>query len=102
MPNQRYYLILLAPLVWMLVWTPQAFARAGATWPAWAATALIVFNVIDTPVTLRRVAEHFGDTSPFSLEWLWIGSHVIAGPLILGCFVIVLRALRRARVTSTT
>lgn len=102
LPNQRYYLILLAPLVWMLVWTPQAFARVEATWPAWVATGLIVFNVIDTPVTLRRIAEHFGDTSPFSLEWLWTGSYVIAGLVVLSCFVMVLRALRRVTVTPTT
>lgn len=95
LPNQRYYLILLAPMVWMLAWTPQVFARAGATWPAWTALGIIVFLVTDAPVTLRRTAEYFGDSWPFSLEWLWIASYLSAGVLVLICFVIVLRALRR-------
>lgn len=102
LPNQRYYLILLAPLVWLLSFSPRLFAGPGARWPGWLAAGLIAFNVFDTPVALRRLAEMFGDTAPFSLEWLWLASYVSAGPVVFGCFVVALRALRRISVTPTT
>ncbi len=102
LPNQRYYLILLAPLVWLLTFAPHVFASPDARWPRWFAAGLIAFNVFDTPVALRRLAETFGETAPFSLEWLWIGSYASAGPVVLTCFVVVLRALRRISVKPTT
>ena len=46
LPNQRYYLVLLAPVVWLLVWTPERLAAPGARWPAWTAAAdkVLVFE----------------------------------------------------------
>ena len=95
LPNQRYYLVLLAPVVWLLVWTPERIAAPGARWPAWTAAALVIFNLLDGPMTLRYFAEHVLMPSPFPWEWLWWSSYVMAAPIILALFVQVLRVLRR-------
>jgi hypothetical protein len=95
LPNQRYYLVLLAPIVWLLVWTPERLAAPGARWPAWTAAGLILFNLIDGPMTIRYVAEHVLQHTSLPWEWLWWSSYVIAAPVILGLYVQVLRVLRR-------
>jgi len=95
LPNQRYYLVLLAPVVWLLVWTPERLAAPGARWPAWTAAGLVIFNVIDGPMTIRYFAEHVLQHTPLPWEWLWWSSYVIAAPVILALYLQVLRVLRR-------
>ncbi len=95
LPNQRYYLVLLAPVVWLLVWTPERLAAPGARWPGWTAAGLVIFNLIDGPMTIRYFAEHVLQDTPLPWEWLWWSSYVIAAPVILALYVQVLRVLRR-------
>jgi Glycosyltransferase family 87 len=95
LPNQRYYLVLLAPIVWLLLWTPERLATPGARWPAWTAVGLILFNMIDGPMTIRYFAEHVLQYTSLPWEWLWWSSYVIAAPVILALYVQVLRVLRR-------
>jgi hypothetical protein len=95
LPNQRYYLVLLAPIVWLLVWTPERLAAPGARWPAWTAAGLILFNLIDGPMTIRYFAEHVLQHTSLPWEWLWWSSYVIAAPVILALYVQTLRVVRR-------
>ena len=95
LPNQRYYLVLLAPVVWLLVWTPERLAVPSARWPALTAAGLVLFNLIDGPMTIRYFAEHVLQYTPLPWVWLWWLSYVIAAPVILALFVQILRVLRR-------
>lgn len=97
LPNQRYYLVLLAPVVWLLTWTPDRVAAPGARWPALVAAAWVIFNVIDGPVTLRYIAEWLGERTTFDWDWLWWASYAVPAPAILAVYVVLLRALWRLR-----
>lgn len=93
LPNQRYYLVLFAPVVWLLIHRPTAW-RMGPRWPLPIAAGLIVFNVIDGPIALRYFAERFGERWPDLMAWLWWATYVAAAPLAIGVYLLLLRAIR--------
>jgi hypothetical protein len=95
MPHQRYYLVLLAPIIWLLIFAPDTVARPGARWPAIWGVLLVGFNVIDGPLAIRMLAERLYLYTPYNWYWLWWISYAIVAPVIVALFVVLLRALWR-------
>jgi hypothetical protein len=95
MPHQRYYLVLLAPIIWILIFAPDTVARPGARWPAICGVLLAGFNVIDGPLAVRMLAERLYLYTPYNWYWLWWISYAIVAPVIVVLFVVLLRALWR-------
>jgi len=94
LPNQRYYLVLFAPVVWLLVHRPMAWL-VNPRWLRPIAGGLILFNVIDGPIAMRYFAERFGERWPDLMAWLWWATYVAAAPLAIGVYLLLLRAIRR-------
>ncbi len=99
LPNQRYYLTLLAPAVWLMWFTPHRLAESDARWPAWLATFIVVFNLVDGPVAVRMFGLWLGNVVPEAyLDYVflvWASGYIVAAPLIIVLYVQMLRGLRR-------
>lgn len=99
LPNQRYYLTLLAPAVWLLWFTPHRVADTHARWPTWLVAFTIAFNMVDGPLVVRMFGLWLGEVVPEAyLDYVflvWASSYIVAAPLVIVLYVQMLRGLRR-------
>ena len=91
LPNQRYYLVLLFPVAWM-AWHTPARLLLSETMGRTLAAVIVIFNTLDTPLLVRQLAVSIPTSEGQSLAWLWWLAYVVAAPLVLVCYVIVVRA----------
>jgi hypothetical protein len=91
LPNQRYYLVLLFPVAWM-AWHTPARLLLSETMGRTLVAVIVIFNTLDTPLLVRQLAVSIPTSEGQSLAWLWWLAYVVAAPLVLVCYVIVVRA----------